>query len=126
MSGKAADWIRLAVRYKGKCSECGKEIPQGESALWSKSSKAIKHMKCESAGQIEVRAGQDSGRTLELGCFVCGKPAGCLQCGFEADCNRAAVSQACICNQCMSESETYKKYQEAFLVKMSKLAKAKS
>src|SRR5215208_6679769 len=40
------DWIRLLVKYKGKCSICGKEISAGQYALWSKSSKVIRHNEC--------------------------------------------------------------------------------
>jgi hypothetical protein len=104
-------WIRLLVKYKGKCSVCGKEILQGEYALWSRTAKAIKHVKCESALQ-------DAPRVIELKCFICGKNAGCPSCSFEADCNRAVVSQACICNECMGTKNAYKNYQKAFLDKM--------
>ena len=40
------DWIRLLVKYKGKCTTCGKEISAGQYALWSKSSKEIRHNEC--------------------------------------------------------------------------------
>jgi hypothetical protein len=115
------DWIRLLVKYKGKCAECGREIPQGDYALWSRSSKAIKHVKCE----VESASTQKEVAVLELECYICGKSAGCAECGFESDCNRALVSQACICNQCFSERDAYANYQEAFLTKMRKIAKGK-
>lgn len=105
-------WIRLLVKYKGKCAVCGKEIPQGEYALWSRASKAIKHEKCDVAQAPAV---------LELKCFVCGRPAGCPSCSFEADCNREVVSQACICEQCMADRQAYRNYQAAFLAKMAKV-----
>lgn len=117
-----SDWIRLLVKYKGKCAECGKEIPQGEYALWSRISKAIKHVKCESGRPSEIKS---DFQVLELECYVCGKSAGCMDCGFEADCNRALVSQACICNNCLSEKDAYENYQEVFAAKMRKLAKVK-
>ncbi len=121
MSEKA-DWIRLLVKYKGKCSQCGKEIPQGEYAMWSRTSKAIKHVKCD-AGTVSEEKKEAPG--LELECFICGKSAGCAECGFDAECNRAAVSQACICSQCLSDKEAYKNYQEAFLAKVRKATKVK-
>ena len=117
------DWIRLLVKYKGKCAQCGKEIPQGEYALWSRSSKAIRHVKCEPEKAVEAKKDD---RVVELECFICGKSAGCADCGFEADCNRALVSQACVCSQCLSEKEAYENYQQAFLAKMRKVAKAKT
>jgi hypothetical protein len=107
-------WIRLLVKYRGKCSVCGKEIPQGEYALWSRTAKTIKHVKCEST-VLEAPV------TIELKCFICGKGAGCASCSFEADCNRAVVSQACICEQCMADRNAYRNYQEAFLAKMEKV-----
>ncbi|MGI0020713.1 MAG: hypothetical protein ACREAY_09620 [Nitrososphaera sp.] len=108
-------WIRLLVKYKGKCSACGKEIPQGDYALWSRASKAIKHVKCET---VEEKA---PASVMELKCFICGKTAGCASCSLEADCDRPAVSQACICEGCMSDKKAYDNYQQAFLAKMAKV-----
>lgn len=117
------DWIRLLVKYKGKCAECGKEIPQGEYALWSRTSKTIKHVECESTSSSEEKK---AAPVLELECYVCGKSAACAECGFESDCNRALVSQACICNQCLSEKNAYENYKEVFLSKMRKVTKGKT
>jgi hypothetical protein len=116
------DWIRLLVKYKGKCAECGKEIPQGEYALWSRTSKAIKHVKCEPDKSSERKKDD---QVLELECYVCGKSAGCAECAFESDCNRALVSKACICNKCLSEKNAYENYQEVFAAKIRKMAKVK-
>lgn len=111
-------WIRLLVKYKGKCSVCGKEIPQGEYALWSRSSKAIKHIACETKQQgDEMR--QENEEVFQLKCFVCGKNAECATCSLEADCNRVLVSQACICESCFSKPDAYERYQQAFLSKIA-------
>ena len=115
MSGEKEFWIKLLVKYKGKCADCGKEIPQGEYALWSRASKAIKHVKCETQQEEEPQAQE----TMELKCFVCGKNAGCNSCSLEADCNRAMVSQACICESCLSGPDAYGSYQQAFLAKIA-------
>ena len=119
-----SDWIRLLVKFKGKCAECGKEIPAGEYALWSKSSKAIKHEKCkvETKQEAEPQAEkkEEKLQVPELDCFICGKPAGCAECGFEADCDRQAVSQACICSQCLQDRQAYANYQQAFIEKARK------
>jgi hypothetical protein len=117
------DWIRLLVKYKGKCAECGKEIPAGEYALWSRASKAIKHVKCETSERKEEKKMPEM---PELDCFVCGRPAGCAECGFEADCDRQVVSQACICSQCLEDKQAYQNYQQAFIEKARKIAKVKS
>lgn len=116
-----SDWIRLLVKYKGKCSECSKEIPAGEYALWSRKSKAIKHIQCESLDTSKAKKREST----DLDCFICGKTAGCTECSFEAECNIAVISQACICNNCMNEKNAYSNYQQAFLEKMRKLLKVK-
>lgn len=110
-------WIKLLVKYKGKCAVCGKEIPSGEYALWSRASKTIKHMKCETMQAEPAVAVAD-----ELKCFICGKATGCASCVFEADCNRAAA-EACLCEQCFSEKDVYQNYQQAFVAKMPKIKK---
>lgn len=115
-----SDWIKLLVKYKGRCSECGKEVPAGDYALWSRGSKAIKHVKCETAGNKEKMP-----EVPVLDCFVCGRPAGCAECGFEADCDRQSVSQACICSQCLEDKQAFSNYQQAFIEKARKVAKVK-
>jgi hypothetical protein len=116
-----SDWIRLLVKFNGKCAECGKEIPAGEYALWSKSSKAIKHVKCEAVKSQKMEDKSHAGP--ELDCFICGRMAGCLECGFEADCDRQLVSQACVCSQCLEDSQAFTNYQRAFVEKARKVSK---
>jgi hypothetical protein len=120
-----SDWIPLAVKFKGKCAECGKEIPQGERALWSRASKAIKHVKCETPEKTTEKKEEKMPEVQELDCFVCGKPAGCAECGFEADCDRQVVSQACICSTCLEDKQAFQNYQQAFVEKARKVAKVK-
>jgi len=117
-----SDWIPLAVKFKGKCAECGKEIPQGERAMWSRRSKAIKHLKCETSEKKDISEKQEKAPDVPaLDCFVCGKPAGCAECGFEADCDRQLVSQACICSQCLEDRQAFANYQQAFVEKARKV-----
>ncbi len=121
-----SDWIPLVVKFKGKCAECGKEIPQGERALWSKSSKAIKHIKCESPvleKKEEEKKKKKTPEVPELNCFICGRPAGCAECGFGTDCDRQAVSQACICNRCLEDKNAFANYQQAFVERARRVAK---
>lgn len=118
------DWIRLLVKFKGKCADCGKEIPAGEYALWSKSSKAIKHEKCE-AQKTENKEKKSQVMTEAFDCFICGRSAGCAECGFEPDCDRQVVSQACICSQCLDDGKAYANYQQAFVEKARRVAKVK-
>lgn len=119
-----SDWIHLLVKFKGKCTECGKEIPAGEYALWSKSSKAIRHERCEVLKPKNKEEGQPQA-VPELDCFICGMPAGCAVCGFEADCDRQVVSHACVCSQCLEDGQVYVNYQQAFVKKAHRVAKVK-
>jgi hypothetical protein len=114
--------MRLLVKYKGKCAECGNEIPAGDYALWSRSNKAIKHLRCK-VQKLEKE--YDNPEVLELDCFICGRSAGCSGCSFEIDCDRRKVSQACICSLCLEDKQAYQNYKEAFIQKAHKVVKVK-
>ena len=116
-----SDWIRLLVKYKGRCFECGQEIKAGEYGVWSKTNKAIKHVKCGSSASEK----KNMTEVPELKCFICNGPAGCSECGFESDCDRQTVSQACICNKCIDDKQAFANYQEAFVKIARKVAKVK-
>jgi hypothetical protein len=127
------DWIRLLVKYKGKCSSCGKEISAGQYALWSKSSKAIKHTECKaSQPATTITEKKDPNRSMqqptaaEVDCFICSRPVAGSKSSIEADdYGRQAISQASICNICLKDKNAYQNYQHAFLEKVHKEAKVK-
>lgn len=126
------EWIKLLVKYKGKCTTCSKEILAGEYALWSRSSKAIKHIECKApTTTTPEKRDEDTNRprpvVAEVDCFICGRPIAYTNCGFEADdYDRQAISQACICNRCLEDKNVYQNYQQAFLKKAHKVAKVKT
>ena len=127
------DWIRLLVKYKGKCSSCGKEISAGQYALWSKNSKAIKHSECKAPPQatttekIDPDMNRQQPTAAEVYCFICGRPVAGNNSSFEEADNygRQAISQASICNRCLEDKNAYQNYQHAFLEKVHKVAKVK-
>jgi hypothetical protein len=127
------DWIRLLVKYKGKCSACGKEISAGEYALWSKTSKAIKHTECKAPPQaITEKRRQDKNRqyktaAVNVYCFICGVRVSDDNSGFEEedDYGRQTISQAYICSRCLKDKNAYQNYQHAFLEKIQRVAKVK-
>ena len=84
------NWVRLNMRFPGKCLECGKGVGVGEQALWARNV-GVKHIEC-----AESAAGQ--GPTIA--CAVCGRPAGCATCEFADGCDTKKVSPLCICTQC--------------------------
>jgi uncharacterized protein CbrC (UPF0167 family) len=115
------DWIRLLVKYKGTCSACGKEISAGQYALWSKSSKAIKHSECKASNRQQTTTA-----VAEVDCFICRRPVTDNNYGFEAgDYGRRAILQASICNRCLEDKNAYQNYQGAFLEKVHRVAKVK-
>lgn len=127
------DWIRLLVKYKGKCSSCGKEISAGQYALWSKNSKAIKHSECKApppatttTEKIDPDTNRQQPTAAEVDCFICGRPVAGNHSSFEAEnYGRQAISQASICNRCLEDKSAYQNYQHAFLEKVHKVAKVK-
>ena len=125
------DWIRLLVKYKGKCSICGKEISAGQYALWSKSSKVIRHAECAVPQLLARTEKRDPGTNrqqptaAEVDCFICGRPVAGTNWGFEVynDYGRQAISQASICNRCLEDNDAYQNYQHAFIEKAHRVAK---
>ena len=127
----ASDWIRLLVKYKGECKECGREISAGEYALWSRTSRAIQHEKCNlESTLVDRERNSDSNRgssetvEVELSCFVCGQEESIFRVG---ELNRSASgfrdrtgrdissSDVHFCKNCISNPNAYENYQEAFL-----------
>ena len=125
------DWIRLLVKYKGKCSSCDKEISAGQYALWSKSNKAINHIECKApAPATTEKRDPDTNRqrptAVEVDCFICSRPVAGNNSSFESDdYGREAISQATICNRCLEDKNAYQNYQHAFLEKVHRVAKVK-
>lgn len=129
------DWVRLLVKYKGKCSTCGKEISAGEYALWSKSSKTIKHSECKAPPPATTeKRGRDKNRqqktaAVNIDCFICGRSieANNNNSGFETEDYgiQQTISQASICNRCLEDKNAYQNYQHAFLDKIQRVAKVK-
>lgn len=101
----------MKMRFPGKCVECGETVNVGEAGLWMKGA-GVKHERCGAAAESgDVRAG--GGQGAELRCLVCGKPAGCPACEFSDSCDTAAVSQLCMCYDCMGDKDTYALYRAA-------------
>lgn len=91
-------WRTIQLKFAGKCVECGKPVAVGSQVLWLKGS-GIKHPECAAAPQMR--------------CVACGAPAGCPSCEFYEDCDREAVSQACLCQACAAGPGAFAKYREA-------------
>jgi hypothetical protein len=124
------DWTKLLVKYKGKCAACNNEISAGQYALWSRSSKAIKHIECKARTTPIRKREEDTNRPqpaeVEVDCFICSRPIAYADSGFEeAENDRRAVSQACICNSCLEDNNAYQNYKQAFIEKAYKLTKVK-
>lgn len=131
------DWIRLLVKYKGKCSACGKEITAGQYALWSKSSKAIKHSECNTTTtssqtvtteKKQVDMNRQQSMATKVDCFICSRPVARKDSEFvESDSyGKQSISQASICNECLEDKNAYQNYQYAFIERIRRVAKVKT
>jgi len=109
LNSNKSDWISLVVKYSSNCKTCGKSVAKGEYAVWSRESKAIKHMACHSSDLASLSS-PESIHNLQLKCTICNKPAGCPECEFEEDCDRTRVSQLCICEKCYKDSAALENY----------------
>jgi hypothetical protein len=123
-----SDWIKLLVKFKGKCQSCDNPISPGEYALWSKSSKKIKHLNCKinnnnnsAKEQVEKSSG------LQLRCFLC-NTVDEISISLLNDFlyHEGQESSIFLCKSCLENPKSYLRYQEIMYEKVKKIAKLKS
>ena len=123
-----SDWIKLLVKFKGKCQICENPISPGEYALWSKSSKQIKHLNCRINNTNETRKEpKKESLKLQLECFLC-KTSDNIDPYLlkELLYNESQENSVFLCKLCLENPTSYKRYQEVMLEKVKKIAKLKS
>jgi hypothetical protein len=122
------DWIKLLVKFKGKCQSCKKPISTGEYALWSKSTKQIKHLDCKinknndtANEQVEKYSG------LQLQCFLC-KSVNNISISLvnEFLYDGSQENSIFLCKSCLENPTSYLSYNEIMYEKIKKIAKLKS
>jgi hypothetical protein len=122
------DWIKLLVKFKGKCQSCKKPISTGEYALWSKSTKQIKHLDCKinknndtANEQVEKYSG------LQLQCFLC-KSVNNISISLvnEFLYDGTQGNSIFLCKSCLENPTSYLSYNEIMYEKIKKIAKLKS
>ena len=121
------EWIKLLVKFKGKCQICEKQILAGQYALWSKSSKKIKHLDCKNNNNNKVKnepIEKDSG--IILHCLLCGTA---VQIVYPDDFfldPESPKDSIFLCKSCLEYPQSYLKYQEIINEKIKKTLKLKS
>ena len=122
------DWIKLLVKFKGKCQSCKNPISTGEYALWSKSTKQIKHLDCKinnnndtANEQVEKYSG------LQLQCFLC-KSVNNIYISLlnEFLYPESQENSIFLCKSCLENPTSYLRYNEIMTEKIKKIAKLKS
>lgn len=101
-------WIKMTMRFPGKCINCKKPIKIGEKGLWLKG-RGVKHEECGVSDGIH--------------CIICGKPAGCDSCEMADDCDIKKVSSLCVCTLCdrkYSVEDYYKSVAQKFPMLLDK------
>jgi hypothetical protein len=140
------DWLAITIKFRGKCIECNKEISSGEQALWSKSTKAIKHLDCSLLISNQVtssKANEESithkqekqsiarkqkrflQTTVPKKCFICGNEK-TRDDEYDSDDYahyREDESQSYICQSCLKRKDAFQAYQYAFFQKIIRYLK---
>jgi hypothetical protein len=129
----ATDWLEITITFKAKCNECGKDVLPGK-ALWSKSTKAARHLSCDKTGnQIKTSSPMEQNTmetafeltkrdlvVTELKCFICGMKTGCNECEYLTECEQRIYSKYCICKECIKQEEAFHNYKKSFAAKTMK------
>jgi hypothetical protein len=118
-----SDWIKLLVKFKGKCISCQKQISAGEYALWSKTSKKIKHLECNTYDKnLKIKLIESSPESIHH-CSLCAKVVGNLPSDLVNDSNQK--ESIVICKSCLENPNSYLRYQEIIYEKIKKIVKLK-
>lgn len=121
-----SEWIKLLIKFKGKCQICEKQILAGEYALWSKSSKAIKHLDCNNNNKVKKETSEKA-IVPNLHCFLCGNAVqDRLPNDFDLLNREYQKDTIFLCKSCLENPKSYLKYQEIIYEKIKKIAKLKS
>ncbi|HSF01294.1 MAG TPA: hypothetical protein VLA48_10425 [Nitrososphaeraceae archaeon] len=123
-----SEWIKLLVKFKGKCQLCEKQISAGDYALWSKSSKKIKHLDCNNNNNNKVKKETDERDIgLNLRCFLCGNTVQNISPDdFDFLNRRSQKDFIFLCKSCLENPKSYLKYQDIIYEKIKKIVKLKS
>jgi hypothetical protein len=122
------DWIKLLVKFKGKCQSCENPISPGEYALWSKSSKHIKHLDCKINNKNDTANEQvEKYSGLQLQCFLC-KSVNNISISLvnEFLYDGSQENSIFLCKSCLENPTSYLSYNEIMYEKIKKIAKLKS
>lgn len=122
------DWIKLLIKYKGKCQSCTKPISPGDYALWSRSSKQIKHLDCKINNNNDTakeKVEKYSG--LQLQCFLC-KIVDNISISLlnEFLYHEFQDNSIFLCKSCLENPTSYLRYHEIMYERVRKIAKLKS
>ena len=138
------DWLEITIKFRGKCSECDKEITSGQ-AFWSKATKAVKHINCPTrkvnnqvipSTNVEEFVSHDPEekeftnaqqrkslqQTIELKCFICGNKTTSRNeyDSVEYHDYKNKSHHAYICQLCLKREDVYEAYQESFMQRVNK------
>lgn len=122
------DWIKLLVKFKGRCQSCENSISPGEYALWSKSSKQIKHLDCNiNDNKKTMKEKIEKYSELQLQCFLCNTveniPISLLKEYLYPESQENSIF---LCKSCLENPRSYLRYNEIMYEKVKKIAKLKS
>lgn len=141
MNNNVTDWISITLKFRGKCVECGNGISSGR-ALWSKSTKAIKHLDCsirkaEQGTSTGYERSRTNGKEFQPSrprrywkiivpkCFICGKeePVDDEYDFDESDGFIHDKYQYYICRSCLQREDAFETYRQTFLQKIHRYMK---
>jgi hypothetical protein len=136
MYDNVMDWIPITLKFRGKCIECGKELMSGR-ALWSKSTKSIKHVECSQGNTDQETSNNSRGsqrqeieaknkryeETIVQKCFICDKWVDDEYDFLKYSNFIEDKSHSYVCRSCLQNENAFENYRQAFLQKIKKFMK---
>ena len=121
-----SDWIKLLVKFNGKCIVCGNLIKSGDYAFWSKISKSIKHLDCFTQNNRPLKEHEIKKSSPQARCLFCKAPSFLFINHNYSMGEKVDPDLFFICNDCVSDPACYGRYQHLLLEKMNRIVKLKS
>ncbi len=108
------DWVRISIKFNGKCEKCKSIIQSGDYAYWSKTLKKIMHSRC-----YDKDYDSKSSEIKTFKCFICEIEVN------QVPSSNADIKHEHICDICMNNPDSFARYKEKINEKIKRLLKVK-
>ena len=114
----SSDWVKILIKFSGKCNKCNKNIVSGDYGFWSRNTKKIEHIECH-----EGRTSKESKlKATGITCHICEKKVDIAL----NDSVLPIFKQEFICEDCINDNNSFLLYKQKFEMRVKRLLRIKT